>query len=435
MKPLWLKSLQLLMTSQKGLVKDGFLTLMDQSGYSAASMLTGVLLARSCGASQFGVFVLMLTYIFFAKTFARSLITVPFSVNYPKLNDDLKKTLLGNTLIQYLGLTALLAIGLWPTAWVLNKTNSSADSPTGYFVYVLATMLLADFVRTVLLCQFHYRRSFWMGIITQFATAATLVLLYFFACLDMRSACITIGVGYMLFILLSAAGFSRHLRWDGLLWKQNCRDNFRQGQWILSGTLLNYAGVQLLPWLTLFWHDSSVVATAGVLGTVASFIRPVMQSMIHFLVPRFSEAIKRQGMQAARDQAIFLTQSAIAVGIPLSAALYWMGDGLVELVYGKGYCGYPGTLMLFSVAAFIRAANAPMRSLITAAGQAQRLVSSGVGATMLCVLAAWMWIPRYGVTGYAIAYLVYNGTFFLTNSVQALCGEMLTESHSAAVVG
>jgi O-antigen/teichoic acid export membrane protein len=202
----------------------------------------------------------------------------------------------------------------------------------------------------------------------------------------------------------------------------------------LSGTLLNYAGVQLLPWLTLFWHDSSVVATAGVLGTAASFIRPVMQSMIHFLVPRFSETIKRQGLHAARSEAIFLTQAAIVVGIPLSAALYWAGDGLVELIYGKVYCGYAGTLTLFSVAAFIRAANAPMRSLITAAGQAQRLVSSGIGATLLCVLAAWLWIPRYGVTGYAIAYLIYNGTFFLTNSVQANDSESLLESRSAAVV-
>lgn len=409
------------------LFRQGLLVFIDQSGYSLISLLTGVLLARACGKASFGAFVLSMTFIYFAKVVQRSIVSVPFSAVYPRLEGDEKKRFLGSTLAQHGCITLLLSMGLWAAM----KAAGGVSGVGGSFVYyaaVLVGMLTADMVRTVLLSQFRYAASFWIGAMTQ-ATLAGLLLIFFYAnLLNVRSACVLLSAGYGLFVAAGGGLLIGHAAFECSVWVQDFQKNWQQGRWILSGTFVNYAGVHLLPWITLLWWDSGVVAVAGVLGTASSFLRPVMQSMIHFLIPRFSETIEQKGLCDVRRQTAFLVQTAIAAGLLLSAGLYLWGDLLVGLVYGSEYCGYAGTLTLFSAAAFLRAANAPVRSLLTAMGRPKQLVTSGAYATVICVAAAFLWIPEYGVTGYACAYAAYNLSGFVINWVQAFCRETQRQS-------
>ncbi len=418
------------------LLGQGLLVLIDQSGYSAISLLSSILLARACGKEPFGIFVLCMTFVFFAKVIQRSLVSVPFSVLYPRLQGKEQKTFLGSALVQHTGVTLLLVLGLWPAAVVTGRMGGAENLGNlfGYFAGVLVSLLTADFVRTLLLAQFRYFASFVIGAMTQTVLGIMLLVFYCRQWLDIRSACVLMCTGYGLFVIAGGILLKGCAALDISVWGQDFRKNYEQGRWILSGTFLNYAGVHLLPWITLLWWDSGVVAVAGVLGMVSSFLRPVMQSMIHFLIPRFADTIEQKGFIEVRRQTLLLVQMMMTAGVLLSLILYRYGDPLVGMVYGSSYCGYAGTLTVFSAAAFLRAANAPLRSLLTATEQSKQLVTSSLYATVLCIVTAFLWIPRYGVTGYACAYGVYTLSTLVINTVQAFAGEKQrqTENRIAA---
>lgn len=407
------------------LFSKGLLVFIDQSGYSLISLLTSVLLARACGKETFGVFVLSLTFIYFAKVVQRSLVSVPFSVVYPRLQGDEQRRFLGSALIFHLGITLLLAAGLWVAMGAARLSGSIAGlgGSVGYYAAVLVCMLTADLVRMVLLSQFRYARCFVIGLVTQATLAGLLIGLFAAGRLDIRSACAVLIAGYGLFVLTGGIPLKGYAIFEQSAWKRDMQTHWRQGKWILSGTFVNYAGAHLLPWITLLWWDSGVVAVAGVLGMAASFLRPVMQSMIHFLIPRFSETLSQKGLSEVRRQTAFLVQLSAAAGLALCAGLYLQGDLLVGMVYGDAYRGYAGTLTLFSAAAFLRAANAPVRSLLTAMGLPRQLVTSSAYATVVCVVTAFLWIPKHGATGYACAYMVSNLTNFSINLIQAFYGK------------
>ena len=84
--------------------------LADQCGYSLISFVMGILLARACTKDAYGTFVLAMTLVFFSKVVQRSLVTVPFSVLYPRCQIEEQRRYFSHSVMQHFLVTFSLMV-------------------------------------------------------------------------------------------------------------------------------------------------------------------------------------------------------------------------------------------------------------------------------------------------------------------------------------
>lgn len=420
-------------------LRRGCLVLADQCGYSLISFVLGILLARACSRDLYGLFVLGMTFVFFSKVVQRSLVSVPFSVFYSRCPADEQKTYLRNTALQHFLVTALLValIALGAGLSRLGGVSSGFGGLLPCFLLLIGCSLSADFVRTVLITRFQVLTCLLISAAMQILMLTLLVGLYSLGVLNVDAACLILGLGYAAFALAGASRIKLPGRPSSRRFSEDARRNIEQGRWILSGTMVNYAGLGALPWITLLWWDRQVVATAGVLMTLTGILHPLLEAMVHYLTPTLSAMLQtRDGRQVKSRLGLVLGGLAL-MGLGLTVCMYSFGDFLICRIYGSAYGGYPWALTLFAAAACLRILNAPLRALITALEQSQFLVKSSSAATVLSLFSAVFLIPAYAVTGIAAVHVLFNLTVFLANCLQtfrkessglALTGRILHEN-------
>ena len=103
--------------------RQGAVVLLDQSFYSFANFLTGVLVARSCAREQYGFYVLAFTLLNVGAAVLSSLATAPFTVTWPSLNQVARKTYLGASILLSAGIAIVLVGVFGMTALVLNMSG------------------------------------------------------------------------------------------------------------------------------------------------------------------------------------------------------------------------------------------------------------------------------------------------------------------------
>jgi hypothetical protein len=82
-------------------VMQGLTVLADQGGYSLTTLTCGLLLARSCSAAEYGIFVLGMSLVYMTKVIQRSLTTMPLSVFYPPLEAERKPSYLLHIMLLF----------------------------------------------------------------------------------------------------------------------------------------------------------------------------------------------------------------------------------------------------------------------------------------------------------------------------------------------
>ena len=160
----------------------------------------------------------------------------------------------------------------------------------------------------MLITRAKYRRCLITSVIIQIAIILLLAGYYMSGRLTVSAACLILCGGYGVFVLAGIRGMGICVKPVRQWFAADARRNFKQGKWILSSTLVNYVGLQFLPWLTLLWWDKEVIATAGVLAMLSSVLRPLLQAMIHYLTPRLSEMLAGGGIRGVQSQTFWIVQ-------------------------------------------------------------------------------------------------------------------------------
>lgn len=407
----------MLQSCNNKIIRQGFCVLADQCGYSLITFIISILLARACSKETYGTFVLAMTIVFFSKILQRSLITVPFSVFYPHCNVKDRGRYLSHSIVQHLLVTALLVIviGLVLLAGhLLGKPLGPIELSCCVLLLILCS-LSADFIRTVMITRFKYRLCLIISVVIQACMTALLAFYYGSERLTVSATLLILCGGYGLFVVGGILGMNLSMKISPKQFVLDIKRNFKLGKWILSSTLVNYVGLQFLPWVTLIWWDRQVVATVGVLSMLTCVLRPLMQAMTHYLTPRFSELLSKKGFTHVRSQILFIVHGLAAISLCFIVAIYFMGNWFVSLIYGPNYAGYQWVLVVFSVAASLRFMNAPLRAMMTAMQSSNNLVIGSLLASSASLVLATLLIPTTGIMGIALVHLIYNLVTFTYN--------------------
>jgi O-antigen/teichoic acid export membrane protein len=410
--------------------------LFDQGGYSLATFLTGTLVARACPKAEYGTFILGLTLVFFTGTVQHNLVAIPFTVLSQSLARQRRSTYLGSSLLQHIALSSLIFLGFVLALGVAKVFRQDAGQTKLYLPLAAAAVAthFRIFMRSVLLAELRPWLSFAMGVATNTVTISGIIALYAAGHLTTVTACMVMALGSM---VPAGAVLFKERKSFGITGSQVPSDfvkNWRYGRWILAATGANVVGIRVLPWLTLLWCGEEIVAIVGVVTMVACIVRPALEAAGGYLTPKLANHAQSSGTSSAIRKAILLLKLAIIFGCIYVFFMLFFGDRLVGILYTSRYQGHAIALTAMAAAISIKAANVPIRALLTAINRPKTIYHSSMCASVITILTGIVMIPRLGVIGVAFVVMVHH---MVSLCVNYLCmvnwSKRLMASEKAAV--
>jgi O-antigen/teichoic acid export membrane protein len=384
--------------------------LADQTGYSAVTVLAGLLLARVCIKTEYGFFVLGMSIVFVGEVILRSLIAIPYTVLCHDRDPADRRIYASHCLIQQC-LLSLGTIGLFGLIHLVTQWVGHPTELTGWlFGFSIAAGLihLRAFARSVMLAEIRVWKNLAAGLAMNLLIALALLALYAGGQLSILSATAILACGAAAFALITLGFNPAPTPFQPGRFFDDCQANWNYGKWILLATGVNLMGIRIFPWLTLLWWDPQTVATVGVLSTLACAIRPAIQASMSYMIPSLAQQARLLGHSQAISQGLTAAGLAAVLGLLFTAGMGLFGDTLTRLLYTDQYEGHWFSLLLFSASMALKAVDVPLRAALTAVHNPRILSISTILATLAALACALFLIPRFGVVGVAVSVLIHS---------------------------
>jgi O-antigen/teichoic acid export membrane protein len=277
-----------------------------------------------------------------------------------------------------------------------------------------------------------------MGLALNGGTLGGLLVVFALGALRLSTACGIVA----LFAILPASVVIHRMR-DAIAFAPerlvvDWRTNWAQGRWVLSSTVINVLGVRAMPWLTLLWWSTEVVATVGVVVAVAGLVRPALQATLNYLTPALARTAHVAGARHTIRRGVQLMVAGAVAGAVYVPVMALLGDPLVGVLYSPAYQGERIALVILGAAFGLRAVYVPARATSTALHQSRTLARSSLLGAVVSLAAGCAAIPAWGVTGVAVAILCQAiallavNCYDLRGAFQALPGESMDASARGA---
>jgi len=337
-------------------VRQGAVVLVDQGFCSIANFLTGVLVARACSKSEYGVYVLCFTLLTVAMNIQTSLTGTPFTVFSPRLRDKEHRLYLGSTLVQHLMVSAFAALGFLTVAAVFSHTGRTDNLAGVLFALAAASVfiLLRDFIRYVLLAQLRVWASLLMSLVANVAIVVMLFWAYVRGSLTAPVAYIIIGGCSGLLVLFVLLRERRRITFaTNKLW-EHVKENWRFGKWLIAQVIVVFMAIQMYPWLLMFFKGSAATGTYGVCIGLAAVANPLFMGLNRFLGPRTAHAARKGSAQIHREVYLAMTFLAGPLLITFLGAVF-LGEWAIVTIYGRKFAGTGHIFSIVMLAVIITA--------------------------------------------------------------------------------
>lgn len=382
----------------------GAVVLFDEGLCSVTNFVAGVLVARACVKSQYGLYVLGFSILTMAQLVMRSCVSVPYTVNSPSMREGRREAYFTGSLFQAM-LMAVLVAGATAVAGLYFNAAHPGEGIGPVLLALSAIMpcvMIRDFVRSSLLARLRVLASFAIGQVANACTLSILVWMY-------ASETISVSWAYAAIGACSVVAAGAMLLSERRVWRTSpariiadIADNWRTGRWTLAAVLAGNISMRAMPWLVLLWCGRTEVASFGAMMAIAALAGPVVRGIGTYMAPKLANDCARKGPQAAIDAAKLVVKTVAVVSIAYVAGLFVWGENIVSLVFSESYLGCTGVLTLLAVAAALDAMLTPLRSLLRALRRPHVEfrgtlwgAAAGLGLSVLL-------IPREGITGAAI---------------------------------
>ncbi len=392
----------------------GLVVLIDEGLCSVTNFLAGVLVARACTKSQYGLYVLGFSVLIMIQLIMRSCVSVPYTVNSPSMRRQQRASYFSSSLFQAVLMASLFAGGIAAIGLIVNSVQSNSEMFS--LLCVLSVLVLCvtlrDFMRHALLAHLRLWASLAMGLIANAATLSLMVWMYADRSLSVTGAYLVMAACSLMVAGAMVLRHWRKLRLDrscilGDMWK-----NWRTGRWTLAAVLAGNISLRIMPWLVLLWCGKADVAVFGALMAIAAIVGPIARGLGTYMAPRLANDYACHGRQGAIHSAKLVLKGTAIVSFVYIAVLAIWGENITALIFTADYVGHTSLLTLLAITVAIEAMLAPLRALLRVLRYPHVEFRGTLwGAAAGLSLSVWL-IPSHGIIGAGIALLICRLTVF-----------------------
>ena len=374
------------------------------------SFMAGLLVGRSGGAEQLGLYALAMTVVLLATDLQVALVSTPFMVRAPELSKAELDSLVGQTMLQQAAflLIAALATGL---AWLAFRTRGQATGiaqTIGALFVCLPPILARDYARRVEYARNQAHQALRLDGFVAVAQAAGLAVLFSAGRITAVSVLFTnagaAGLGYVAWV----GSQSIPIRSALSAFLGEARRSFILGRWVLASGAVWAVATQAYPWMLAHYFGARETGLwAACLGVLA-FVQVPLTGLQHAIGPELATARVREGLNGLVSRARRWALGVASVLVLAAIAFGLIGEVLVHALYGPDFTGVGATTFVLALSFAAAAAAFPFsRGLFVlrraeldfAANFVPIAVLLGIGATLT---------QRYGTIGAAVGMLAAN---------------------------
>ena len=381
--------------------------LADQAMVSGVNFLTGLLLARFLGISEFGVFTLLWMAVLFVNSIQLALIVSPMMSIGPKQPEREKGTYYSALVIQQAVFAVVTFFTLYLGAHLAGIFNPqwSVSHLALPLAFAGTSFQCQDFIRRYFFCHNNPVAAFWNDAISYLGQIAILMTLFFTSGLDVNLVLWVIAITSMLAIMIGmfkVAVYKVSLGDVILAMKRN---------WVISKWL---TGSAILQWTS---GNLFVLAAGALLGVTAVGALKAAQNIIgvtHILfqsleniVPvKASVLFSRLGVEGLVK---YLKQVAFLGGGVISIICILVGvfaEDLMGLIYGSTYEAYGYTLQWYAVIYLLIFICLPLRSGLRSFETTRPIFVAYVLMTVFSISFAALMVESWALSGALIGILI-----------------------------
>jgi len=379
----------------------------DQGFCSIVNFLTGVLVARACTKSEYGVFVLGMTILRFMTGLQNSLVSVPYTIHYPRCKDDSRATYLGSTLVHQLVICILTAIGFFAAsrffAW---RGAEEAMVSTMFMLSVASTaFMIREFIRLVMLAELRVWLNLAMSLFVNVATIAAIFIAYNTENLNSASAYLVIAVcsGVPALIVIGIYWQKMALVSERIM--VDFKDNFHLGKWLVARSFANMGAVSIYPIALASFYGTAQAGVYGACFQLASLLNPIFMGLNIFLRPKFSHLVVNSPHAVNRLVLRLTGLLAVLLGLVFFVMLL-VGNWAMIRLYGQDYDGYRTILLVCILAVSASVLSSPVSVAIDARKQTHITFKGRMIAAIFSLTIGLVCVWQYGVLGAAVSLFI-----------------------------
>jgi O-antigen/teichoic acid export membrane protein len=323
----------------------------DQGIVSAANFLVTVLIGRTCGKAELGIYSLGFSVVVLALSVLQSVVAIPYTVFVHDMEENQRRRYAGGSLLlcgiiawlSMLGLAAwgsLASLGYWrpscaPVIWVLAAT--------------IPFFLLREFGRRIAFAHLQMTSALAFDAAVAVLQAAALVALVVAG----RLSAVTAYTATGLCCAAVAAVWFYSARWQFIvraaLAASVWRRNWAFAKWVLAEQTAQTMNAYVMYWLLATMLDVSATGRFAACATIMCVFNPVLLGLNNILMPRVAVAMSQGGAAEVRRVVAKATLVIVAVTSVFCVTIFVFGLDILQHLYGIQYAGQEGIVAVLAI--------------------------------------------------------------------------------------
>ncbi len=383
------------------------LSLFDQLIVSATNFLTGAIIGRAGTQEEFGLYLLGFTAISLGLLIQASLVSSPYMVFSPRLDETERVEYSGSALFQQL----CLSMGVVFCLVILASIMDAVGGPEGLgrVVWVLAVLssfiLFREFARRICFANLDFADAVRLDIATGVLQIGGLFVLAWRWQVTAWASYVVIGLASA---VAAGAWIAHKHGWFAISiprMKKDIRLNWDLGKWLAASALLWESNVVVYPWLLTYFHGTAAAGIWAACFGVIALANPLMLGMQNSLGPQMAHAFAEGGLPKLtttmfRGAAVFSLLVA-----PLSIIIILFGADLITLIYGSKYTGYGLVVVPLAIELLVSPARFVISRALVVTGNSRLDFATNVISLLVMFMLGIMLVKRFGPLGVAVAIL------------------------------
>ena len=403
-----------------GIVKGSYLSILSQALVSGSNFLTGIIIAKATGVSEFGVFSLIAATVLGMQGIQQALITGPMlfmSRGGEEDKDRISQYFMLQVLLSAsLAVAAAIALGAFLDQW-------SASQLIG-IVGAVFFLQMQEFSRARLYMALRASKVLVLDIANHGLRLTILLLLW-------KLDYLTASTAFL--VLALAGGITSFPVIRGVapqtfrICVDVARKSFQYGRWLLLESAAHYLSVPLYLFLTsaLLSHE----ATGGLNAAISLLNLPnvLVLGLMNLAVPMARQKLMNEGYAAWRSQLVSTGTVVIAVSIFLYAVISASGSFLLVTVYSPEFAKFADILPIVGAYYCFLAVDTVLAAAFRLAHAPQIGAMTKLWSSIITVSVAYPLISLWGLVGAAIGLVLTSATWLAIYALYIYKGALREE--------
>jgi len=392
--------MQKLISSFKNISWDKRLVLIDQFLVSGSNFLLGILLVRSIGLEQYGVFTLLWMVILFALGINHAFITKPMLSLAPKMKQVEKENYLQSILWLQIILSSFLSLLGNIICYI--STFFPFPIPNIEFGFILSFILFFQLFHDYFRKRCFIEDRLYLVLITDgilyLGQLLFIVAFWFRGGLNLNQILVTILVVNATAVIIVGIGFKTNLVLNRNFF-ESWKKQFHYSKWLL--------GTALLQW---FSGNYFVIIAATILGPIAVGALRMAQNVMGFFHILFLSMENIVPIKAAKlfqfngwlAMSQYLKNTTIKMGmifLILLALLAGSAPWIIELLYGSEYLDYSYIIIVYCGLYVLVFLSLPLQFALRSVELTYPLFIAYILATIFSFICAHYFLLQWQMAG------------------------------------